>query len=51
MDARYVYDPDRAICMDTAETLAEARRAAKAQGDGNCIVESRDDGELVEVVE
>jgi hypothetical protein len=51
MDARYVYDEDRAICMDTADTLEEARRAAKAQGDGNCIVEACDGGGLVEVVE
>ena len=50
MDARYVYDEDRAICMDTAETLEEARKAAKAQGDGNCIVDACDNGGLVEVV-
>lgn len=35
-DLRAVHDPDRARVLDTADTLAEARSAAVAQG-GGCI--------------
>jgi hypothetical protein len=45
MDERYRFDEDSAICMDTADTLEEARGAARDQGG---IVVEADSGEIIE---
>jgi len=45
-DARYRYDEDSAIVMAMADTLSEARQAAKEQGDA-VVVESAT-GEIIE---
>jgi len=45
MDERYRFDEDSAICLDTADSLEEAREAAQQQG--GVIVEA-DSGEIVE---
>lgn len=45
-DARYRYDVDRAIVMDTADTLGEALAVVDDYGDA-VIVDSRS-GEIVE---
>jgi len=45
MDERYRFDEDAAVCMDTADTLEEAREAAHDQGG---IVVEVDSGEIVE---
>jgi hypothetical protein len=46
MDGRYRFDEDRAVCMDTADTLDEARSAVKVQGDA--VVVDAETGEIVE---
>jgi len=50
MDERYYFDPDAAICLDTAGDLNEARRAAKDQG-GGVIVERGKQDENDKIVE
>ena len=45
-DGRYRFDEERAIVMDTADSLAEAREAAADQGDA-VVVDSLT-GEIVE---
>ena len=44
-DGRYRFDEDRAIVMDMADTLSEAKAAAKDQGDA-VVVDSKT-GEIV----
>lgn len=46
-DARYRHDPDRAYCMDTADTLEEAKEAAEDQGD--CVIVETETMEIVDV--
>lgn len=57
MDARAINDIDDALVLDMADSMSEARKAAKAQGDGNCIVKfievgehQFDFGDVIEIV-
>ena len=45
-DARYRFDEDRALVMDTADDLKEAKEAAADQGD--CVIVDSATGEIVE---
>jgi len=44
-DARYRFDEERALVMDMADSLYEAREAAKDQGD--CVIVDGKTGAIV----
>lgn len=41
-DARYNYDPDAALVLDTSNDLEGAWESAKAFGSGNVVVKMKD---------